>query len=249
VNEAEREQASPGTVLARASVGLEQGADGHFHAHSLGLAAPANWGRTPAEAIGLFQRDYLRWLAFLAARGHPVPAEGEEIEVAVDEWIETDARVERGETHALFAADLAALTPAEAAHGLRLLGDLRGRILSPLRALSRREADAALERPAEGGWTVRQVLEELARAQWQLLSRLGATPLGESPDATLARLDTAMALVVQQLGELPPERRGTRLELEGEEWTPRKVLRRLLWLEWSLGGVAARALSPGGNQG
>jgi hypothetical protein len=102
--------------------------------------------------------------------------------------------------------------------------------------------DAALEAPAQGGWTIRQVLEELARAQWWTLSRLGASPMAETPDSTLGRLDTAMALVVQHLGHLEPERRGTRIELDGEEWTPRKVLRRLLWLEWTLGRAAAAAL-------
>jgi len=125
---------------------------------------------------------------------------------------------------------------------VRLLGDLRGPLLSAIRAIPRREIEAALDAPAEGGWSVRRVLEELARAQWWTLTRLGATPLGEPPDATLARLDTAMALVVRELVELTPERRGVRLEMEGEEWTPRKVLRRLLWLEWTLGRAALRAL-------
>jgi hypothetical protein len=120
------------------------------------------------------------------------------------------------------------------------LGELRGLLLARIR----RRPDAELDVAAEGGWTVRQILDELARAQWWLLSRLGATPMAETPELTLARLDTAMALVVQHLGHLPPERRGTRLELEGEEWTPRKVLRRLLWLEWSLGRAALWALEP-----
>ena len=90
--------------------------------------------------------------------------------------------------------------------------------------------------------TVRAVLDELARAQWWTLSRLGASPMAEVPERTLARLDTAMALVVQHLGELPPGRQETRLTLDGEDWTPRKVMRRLLWLEWTLGRTALWAL-------
>jgi hypothetical protein len=162
--------------------------------------------------------------------------------LAVDEWIETDAKVGEGESLALFAADVAALRDEEIARGMRLLGDLRGALLATVRALPRREVEAALDAPADGGWTVRQVLEELARAQWWTLSRLGASPMAGAADATLARLDTAMALVVQHLGHLPPERRSLRLELDGEAWTPRKVLRRLLWLEWTLGRAALRAL-------
>ncbi|HEV7588290.1 MAG TPA: hypothetical protein VGO40_09245, partial [Longimicrobium sp.] len=165
-----------------------------------------------------------------------------ELELAVDEWIETDANVGEGESTALFAADVAALSGDEIAQGMRLLGDLRGSLLAAVRAIPRREVEAALDYLVGGGWTVRQVLEELARAQWWTLSRLGATPMAGSPDSTLARLDTAMALVVQHLGHLEPERRSLRLELDGEEWTPRKVLRRLLRLEWTLGRAAARGL-------
>ena len=159
----------------------------------------------------------------------------------MDEWLGTDAQVLQGESTALFAADLAALDPASARQGLRRLGDLRGLLLAALRG----RPDAALDRPTAGGLRVRDVLEELARAQWWTLSRLGASPMAEVPERTLARLDTAMALVVQHLETLPEERRAARLELDGEEWTPRKVLRRLLWLEWTLGRAASAALDHG----
>jgi hypothetical protein len=66
--------------------------------------------------------------------------------------------------------------------------------------------------------------------------------MAEVPDRILGRLDTAMALVVQQLTSLDEEARSRVLELDGEQWTPRKVVRRLLWLEWALGGGALRAL-------
>jgi hypothetical protein len=227
---------------ARLSVGLEQGADGWIRAHALGLGGCAAAGPSPEAAVAAFEADLLDWLTFLASVHEPVPPRDAELEVAVDEWIATDAKVAVGESVALFAADLRALSDGDLLRGVRLLGDLRGGLLARVRAIPRREVEAALNAPAEGGWTVRQVMEELARAQWWTLSRLGATPMAGAPDATLARLDTAMALVVQHLGHLEPGRRGTRLEIDGEEWTPRKVLRRLLWLEWTLGRAAARGL-------
>ena len=55
-----------------------------------------------------------------------------------------------------------------------------------------------------------------------------------------------MALVVQQFTGFAREQRAMVIELEGEVWTPRKVLRRLLWLEWSL-GRAARSVLPDGT--
>ena len=211
--------------LARVSVGLEEGADGELVAHPLALAGCAASGASPRAAVGAFEREWMEWLRFLASAGEPVPPPGAELEIAVDEWVRTDARTGVGESAALFAADLRPLSDDEIRRSLRLLGDLRGRLLARVRRL----------RPAE-------LEEELARAQWWTLSRLGATPLAGAPDRTVARLDTALALVVQHLGHLEPDRRGLRLELDGEEWTPRKVLRRLLWLEWTLGRAAIRAL-------
>jgi predicted RNase H-like HicB family nuclease len=228
--------------LARVSVGLEEGADGELVAHPLALAGCAASGASPRAAVGAFEREWMEWLRFLASAGEPVPPPGAELEIAVDEWVRTDARTGVGESAALFAADLRPLSDDEIRRSLRLLGDLRGRLLARVRRLRPAELEEELERPSEGGWTVRRVLEELARAQWWTLSRLGATPLAGAPDRTVARLDTALALVVQHLGHLEPDRRGLRLELDGEEWTPRKVLRRLLWLEWTLGRAAIRAL-------
>ena len=221
-------------------VGIEEGADGGFLAHGLNLPGCTAPGGTAEEAVHGFADALQQWLQFLAFIGQPVPPDDAELEVAVDEWLQTDARVAQGETVACFAADLPALGDDELQAGVQRLGELRGLLLARIR----RRPDAELDAPAEGGWTVRSILEELARAQWWLLSRLGATPMAETPERTLARLDTAMALVVQHLGHLPHERRGTRLEIDGEEWTPRKVLRRLLWLEWSLGRAALWALEP-----
>lgn len=222
----------------RFSMGLEQGADGGFLAHALDLPGCAAAGETAERAAEAFGTALQQWLRFLAFAREPVPGGDEELEIAVDEWVESDARVLRGESSALFAADVPALDDATARLGMRRLGDLRGLLLAALRG----RPDAALDRPAPGGMPVRDVLEELARAQWWTLSRLGASPMAEVPETTLARLDTAMALVVQQLSELPADRRGVRLELDGEEWTPRKVVRRLLWLEWTLGRTALWAL-------
>jgi predicted RNase H-like HicB family nuclease len=224
----------------RFAVGVEEGADGGFLAHGLNLLGCAAPGSSAEEAVQNFAAALQQWLQFLAFIGEPVPADDAELEVAVDEWLETEARVGVGETVACFAADLPALGDTELQSGVHRLGELRGLLLARIR----RRPEAELEVLAEGGWTVRQILDELARAQWWLLSRLGATPMAETPELTVARLDTAMALVVQHLGHLPAERRGTRLVLEGEEWTPRKVLRRLLWLEWSLGRAALWALEP-----
>ena len=224
-------------------VGLEEGADGGLLAHALNLPGCAALGASAEVAVDAFQRVLMEWLRFLASTGERVPPPDAELEVSVNEWVSTDARVLEGETEAIFQDDLRALPQDEAERGVQRLGLLRGRVLAHVR----RRPDALLDAETSGGMTARQVLEELARAQWWTLSRLGASPMAEVPERTLARLDTALALVVDRLTSLPEDGRARLLELDGEEWTPRKVLRRLLWLEWTLGGAAVAALAPVGS--
>lgn len=223
-------------------VGLEEGADGATLVHSLSVPGCASAGATRDRALEAFPAALAAWLQVLEEIGSPVPPREAELEVAVDEWVTTEADVAAGESTACFDADLEPLREEEIAAALRRLGDLRGLLLRE----ARRIPDAELDRGRDG-WTARRALEELARAEWWTLSRLGASPLAELPDRTIGRLDTAMALVVQSFTELPPEARGRVLDLEGETWTPRKVLRRLFWLEWSLGQVARAALRSGGR--
>lgn len=225
----------------RISAGVEEGSDGAFLAHALTLPGCVAPGPTAEAAAWALEGEVFEWLRFLAAVGEPVPPGEAELEIAVDEWLRTGARVGGGETTACFASDLRPLEDADIDRELRWLGGLRAALLARVRRLPGDQAD----RPLPGGGTVRRALEELARAQWWTLSRLGASPLGELPDRTLGRLDTAMALTLDYFSHLPPERRGVLLEIDGEEWTPRKVLRRLLWTEWSLGRVVALALSEG----
>jgi predicted RNase H-like HicB family nuclease len=226
-------------ALSHVRVGLEEGEDGAVMAYALNLPGCAAVGGSPEAAVAVFERALADWFRFLAAIGEPVPPRDGEIQVSVDEWLRTDARIAVGESVALFAEDLVPLSQADAEAGVRRLGDLRARLLARVR----RRPEALLDAETPGGMTARQVLEELARAQWWTLSRLGATPMAEVPEKTLARLDTAMALVVDRLTTLADEARAQHLELDGEEWTPRKVLRRLLWLEWTLGGAALTALA------
>lgn len=228
------------TGAYRISIGLEEGVDGAILAHGLTIPGCTALGANAADALAGFEVALRGWIALGAAIGAPTPPDDAEIELAVDEWLRTDAHVAASESTVCFAADVAALTDAEIDEALRMLGALRARLLGRVRRLP----DAALDAESPAGWTARQILEELARAAWWTLSRLGASPLAELPPATFGRLDTAIALVIQQFAHLAAERRAAQLVLEGEEWTPRKVLRRLLWLESALGRAAVSALAP-----
>lgn len=220
------------------SVGIEEGPDGAALVHSLGIPGCVAYGQSPEDALDRFASRLGEWLDLREAAGLPVPSRELELEIAVDEWIRSDAEVSRGESDAFFESDLRPLEDREINEGLQLLGDLRGLLLRSLRGVPRDRLDEI----RAGTLSVARLADELARAQWWTLSRLGASPMAEVPGHPIGRLDTAMALVVQQFTNLSPEDRARELDLEGERWTPRKVLRRLLWLEWSLGGAARLAL-------
>lgn len=227
---------------ARIAVGIEEGPDGAMLVHGLSAPGCVGAGESSASAVEAFTAELSEWLLFRESVGLPVPGREVELEIAVDEWVASDSDVASGDSTVTFDADLHPLTDAEIDDGLHLLGELRGRLLRELKPLGRGALDGARDDLAE----VRQVLDELARAQWWTLTRLGASPLAEVPDAVLGRLDTAMALVVQQFTGFAREARDRTAELDDELWSPRKVLRRLLWLEWWL-GRAALALLPEGS--
>lgn len=220
-------------------VGLEEGADGSTLVHALTLPGCVAGGSSQEEALAAFQSVLGQWLTTLGAVGERIPPQEVELEITVDEWHLSDAAVAEGESSVLFDADRVELSETEMIRLLHRLGDLRGFLLARVRRLP----DAALDATWRGEWTARLALEELARAHWFTLSRLGSSSMAEVPQKTLARLDTAMALVVQRFTELAAESRSTVIEIEDELWTPRKVLRRLLWLEWTFGRLALAALA------
>jgi predicted RNase H-like HicB family nuclease len=220
------------------AVGLEQGSSGAVLVHSFGIPGCVALGATAQEALDAYATAFSEWLNFREAVGMPIPPREMELEIAVDEWVQSDAEVERGESDVCFERDLAPLADREINEGLYALGDLRGRLLRALRDVPRAEFDTR----TVGVLTLRRILDELARAQWWTLTRLGASPLAEVPEQPVARLDTAMALVVQQFTGLARTERDRVIEIDGEDWTPRKVMRRLLWVEWSLGRSARIAL-------
>jgi predicted RNase H-like HicB family nuclease len=222
-------------------VGLEEGPDRAW-VHALTVPGCAASGDDRDAALAAFPAVLADWLNWLGTIPEPVPPREAELDITVEEWIAADPDPPSGETTACFDADLVPLADPEIALALRRLGDLRGLLLREIR---RRPAED-LDRPGRGGWTAARAIDELARAQWWTLGRLGASPLADLPARPLGRLDTSMALVVQRFTEMPNQARDQIIEMDGETWTPRKVLRRLLRTEWELGRVALDCLTSSG---
>jgi len=221
-------------------VGLEESESGATLVHALTLPGCVAGGVDQKEALAAFETVLSQWLTTLGTVGHQLPPRDAELQVTVDEWHMSEAAVADGESTVLLDHDRVELTEPELVAQLQRLGDLRGLLLRRIRGLP----DSALDHIWRGEWTARVALEELARAHWWTLSRLGSSSMAEVPASTLPRLDTSMALVVQRFTAMAPDARSEVREIEAELWSPRKVLRRLLWLEWTFGRLAMAALPP-----
>src|SRR3712207_2163463 len=97
----------------RISVGLEEGPDGAVFVHALSLPGCVAGAERRDAALEAFPDVLARWLHTLAALGRPVPAPGAELEVAVDEWIQSGGNVALGESTVCFEADRVPLSAEE----------------------------------------------------------------------------------------------------------------------------------------
>lgn len=79
-------------------------------------------------------------------------------------------------------------------------------------------------RPDEKSWSIRNVLVHMAHADLWYASRLEENPFTE----LLWRIGATREMVMNQLHGLPSDARGRVTKHGREEWTPRKVARRML---------------------
>jgi hypothetical protein len=126
-----------------------------------------------------------------------------------------------------FPYDWKPLTALEIKHALAMLNWSREDLLKPVLGLSqeKREAEYTGER-----WSINGILGHVGGAMLWYLDRLGlAFPREQMPEEPQARLEKVHDHFVSVL----PKMEGMKkvVGLEGELWSPRKVLRRALWHE------------------
>ena len=131
------------------------------------------------------------------------------------------------EVNAWFRHDWKPLSTEEIALGLKILSWSRTDLLETVQGLS----NEALERkyPNER-WNIQGILKHIGGAEWWYLDRLGlAFPQSEVPKDPFSRLEKVRAFFNEVLPKLvgSPQVVG----IDGEIWSPRKLLRRAAWHE------------------
>jgi hypothetical protein len=133
------------------------------------------------------------------------------------------------EINAWFRHDSRPLSPLEAQRGLRLLSWSRADLLAALQTVPLERLDVLY--PGQR-WSIRGVVGHVAGAEGWYLDRLGlAGELERSPlpPEPLERLSPVRAVLEKALPTLAGSAQV--MEVDGEFWSPRKLLRRALWHE------------------
>lgn len=156
------------------------------------------------ESIRQVTRDYI---AFLRAQGErDLP---DEFDL---EFQETDENI--------YAQDHSALTSEEMTRARRWLQASRRVVAAELANLP---AAAWDWKPGENDWPLRALISHMGAAELWYTDRL------MEPDrAPLDRLEVTRRIAIDRLGALAPEHSERVTRFDGEDWTPRKVVRRML---------------------
>jgi uncharacterized damage-inducible protein DinB len=216
-------------------VGIENNVEGRSMAWALDHPGCFSYGPTAERALAGLPEVIWDYQAWIQARTNGTGwIEDGEIEFyldgswdvyAIDEAF--DLASEGYEVNAWYLHDWKPLTDEEVLRGLKVLEWSRVDLLESAEGLDLSALQA--ERAGEK-WNIAGILKHVAGAEWWYLDRLGlAFPKAELPADPFERLDK----VRMRLNQVLPELAGSRQVrgMNGEFWSPRKLLRRTTWHE------------------
>ncbi len=215
-------------------IGLENGVEGRSLAWVLGHPGCFAYGHDGHEALHHLPaaiQDYIDWIALHSHK--PWLRRPEAIIEADETWevftINEDYELaERGyEVNDWFLHDWKPLTELDIDHALKLLAWSRADLLDSVNGLSQESLDA--EHSGER-WSIANILKHVGGAEWWYLDRFGlAFPRDEVPNEPFRRLEKVRTHLVNSLPGLVGSHQV--VGVDGELWSPRKLLRRAVWHE------------------
>jgi hypothetical protein len=179
-------------------------------------------------------REYAVWIA-----RHDESWLDDEVEVVVEETFDayfirpTFERGERGEdsylVESFYLHDWKPLQPHEVERALKLLTWSRADLLRLVEGLS---AEKLAQTIPNERWAIHGILKHVGGAEWWYQERIGYPFPGNEADVPADPFER-LQVVRDHFNSLLPQLVGVHkvVGLEGEIWSPRKVLRRALWHE------------------
>ncbi|MBI3168750.1 MAG: DinB family protein [Chloroflexi bacterium] len=193
------------------------------------------YGKDEAEAIAnspTSVRAYAEWLSHHGASW--VSMQEETIPAVEQVWVNyvINQQFERVqgdgyEVEPFFEHDWKPLTDTDIERGMKLLAWSRADLLALLEKLTPDQWAYKKERER---WDIAGIVNHIGSAEWWYMDRLGlAFPRADVPNEPLDRISKVRDLINSVLPTLKDVNQV--VGLEGELWSPRKVLRRALWHE------------------
>lgn len=216
-------------------IGLENNVEGRSLAWVLDHPGCFAYGKNAEMALAAVPkaiREYIDWIDRNTSQSWLSP---ETIETELDDvWdvytINEDYQpVESGDyaVNAWFRRDWIPLSQEDIQHGLQLLSWTRQELLQTVSALSRSQLET---RQAGERWSIAGILQHVGGAEWWYLNRLGlAQPREQVPEEPFQRLTQVRLRLEQTLPGLAGAVQV--IGVDGEFWSPRKLLRRAVWHE------------------
>lgn len=216
-------------------IGLENNVEGRSLAWVLGHPGCFAYGENGEKALAAVPkaiREYIDWIARRASQNWLSPDFIEtQLEDVWDVYAidENYQPVETGdyEVNAWFRRDWMPLTQDDIDRGLELLSWSRQELLQTVSGLSQ---EKLTERYPGERWDIAGILRHVGGAEWWYLNRLDlAQPREQVPEDPFLRLTQVRARLEQMLPGLAGVSRV--VGVDGEFWSPRKLLRRAVWHE------------------
>jgi hypothetical protein len=220
------------------AVGLDQGMTGRMVAWALDHPGCFAYGADPGDAIVAMPQAFIKYKDWISDHtGDSWLTGSDPFDVRLVETFQTyrinrDFEVTAGEgteINAWFQHDWRPLSMIEVRRAQSMLAWSRADLLSSVVGLDAEQLDRLL--PGQR-WTIRGILAHVATTEWWYLDRLGLA--GGLPRASLPKdPHQRLGLVRTRLDQAFPSLAGSSqaVGVEGEFWSPRKLLRRLLWHE------------------
>jgi hypothetical protein len=220
-------------------IGIENNNDGRSIAWALEHPGCFAYGENSEEAQKNFPQAAQEYAAWIARHGESWLENENEVEVIVEEIFDAYfitpifERAERSEetymVESFFVRDWKPLKPHEIERALQLLAWSRADLLDVVKDLS---AENLAQTYPNEHWPINGILKHIGGAEWWYQERIGY-PFPEDETDVPDDPFECLQVVREHFNFLLPGLEGINkvVGLDGEIWSPRKVLRRALWHE------------------
>lgn len=215
-------------------IGIENGMEGRSIVWVLNHWGCFSYGSQPESALNSLPvaiQEYNQWLLRHEKESWIIPPDQENLIDGTWEVYHIDENyltAESGyEVNAWFQDDWRPPSKAEIERGIELLGLARQDLL---RTISDIDEEVLNSNLSADSWSINRVLNHVGNADLWYLDRLGlAPPRNDIPTETIERLKT----IRNHLLDILPSLANSNLVvgIDGEFWSPRKLLRRAVWHE------------------